>query len=63
MQDAGDWVDGEVTRMFIKRLVEETGITGMQARDFLNLIGPNWSSLIREARNIERDRETGGLPD
>jgi hypothetical protein len=63
MEDAGDWVSSEVKRTFIKRLVEETGITEKHARDLLNLIGPNWSSLIREARNMERSREGGALPD
>jgi len=34
----------------VRRLVSETGITEAQARDLISVLGPNWSSLLREAR-------------
>jgi len=37
---------------FVKRLVEETGITDDQALELVLLIGLNWSSLVREAKAL-----------
>ncbi|SFP87224.1 hypothetical protein SAMN03159463_05042 [Mesorhizobium sp. NFR06] len=39
----------------IQRLVRETGITEQQARDLVGVLGEtNWSSLVREARLLNR---------
>ncbi len=40
----------------IKQLVQETGVTEAQAADLVTLIGINWSSLVREARILNRNR-------
>lgn len=45
-------MDGPVVR----RLVKETGITEEQARELVVLLGVNWSSLMREARLLNRKR-------
>ncbi|WP_167449043.1 hypothetical protein [Mesorhizobium hawassense] len=37
---------------FVKRLVDETGISEAQALELIYLIGLNWSSLVREAKAI-----------
>ena len=34
----------------IRRLIADTGISEMQARELVMLIGMDWSSLVREAR-------------
>ncbi|RWE38599.1 MAG: hypothetical protein EOS78_13225 [Mesorhizobium sp.] len=34
----------------IRKLVQHTGITEVQALELINLIGPNWNSLVREAK-------------
>ncbi|MEI9403375.1 hypothetical protein [Mesorhizobium argentiipisi] len=34
---------------FIRRLVDETGITEEQARNLIALLGYEWTSLLREA--------------
>ncbi|MER9580931.1 hypothetical protein [Mesorhizobium sp. M0276] len=39
----------------IQRLVHETGITEEQARDLVSILGITlWSSLVREARLLNR---------
>lgn len=40
----------------VRRLVKETGITEEQARALVALLGVNWSSLVREARLLQRKR-------
>jgi hypothetical protein len=42
----------------VERLVEETGITEAQARELVILLGTDWSSLIREAKLIQKKRPT-----
>lgn len=42
-------VDATVTR-----LIKETGITDLQARDLIAMMGLDWSSLIREAHLIPK---------
>lgn len=37
-----------------RRLVDETGITGTQARELVAFLGPNWLSLVREARLLKK---------
>jgi hypothetical protein len=37
---------------FVQRLVGETGISEAQALELIYLIGLNWSSLVREAKDI-----------
>ncbi|BCM19150.1 hypothetical protein MJ8_29220 [Mesorhizobium sp. J8] len=44
----------------VARLVQETGITESQAWELIALLGPNWSSLIREARAHLGDRKPLG---
>jgi hypothetical protein len=39
----------------VGRLIAETGITEVQARELIVFLGLNWSSLLREAR-ILKDR-------
>ncbi|MEQ1955218.1 hypothetical protein [Mesorhizobium sp. CN2-181] len=51
---AGDWVSGEVRRLLVKRLVKEAGISEARASELIDMLGPDWSSLIREARNLQR---------
>lgn len=38
----------------VARLVSETGVTEMQARELISLLGLNWPSLVREARLIKK---------
>lgn len=38
----------------VQRLVAETGITETQARELVAMLGLQWSSLVREARNLKR---------
>lgn len=38
--------------VFVKKLVEETGITEAQALELIMLLGLDWNSLIREAKAI-----------
>ena len=40
----------------VSRLVKETGVTEEQARELIALLGMNWSSLLREARQLNRKR-------
>jgi hypothetical protein len=40
----------------IRRLVRETGITMDQARFLISILGNDWSSLVREARLLTRNR-------
>ena len=40
----------------IQRLVHETGVTHEQARELVALLGLNWSSLVREAKLLNRKR-------
>ena len=55
-ESPGNWVSTEGKRLLIKRLVKEAGITQAQARQLVDALGPNWSSLIREARIIAEQR-------
>ena len=45
----------------IQRLVHETGVTHEQARELVALLGPNWSSLVREAKLLNRKRQAGSV--
>lgn len=38
----------------VQRLVAETGITETQARELVAMLGLQWCSLVREARNLKR---------
>ena len=38
----------------IERLVTDTGITKTQARDLIAVLGRDWSSLVREARLLQK---------
>ncbi|WP_176478480.1 MULTISPECIES: hypothetical protein [unclassified Mesorhizobium] len=40
----------------VRLLVEKTGITEAQAVELIYLLGLNWSSLVREAKAIKKDR-------
>lgn len=40
----------------VKHLMQQTGISEPQAKDLVNLIGNNWSSLLREARFLRGTR-------
>ncbi|AZO45657.1 hypothetical protein EJ076_33580 [Mesorhizobium sp. M7D.F.Ca.US.005.01.1.1] len=46
----------DATGGLVSRLVREAGITEAQARELISFRGPNWSSLLREARH-----STGGF--
>jgi hypothetical protein len=37
----------------VRRLVDETGITDIEALDLISVLGLNWSSLVREARILK----------
>lgn len=41
---------------YVRLLVEKTGITEAQAAELIYLLGLNWSSLVREAKAIKKDR-------
>lgn len=36
----------------IKRLIAETGVSEVQARELVLMLGAEWSSLVREARML-----------
>lgn len=38
----------------VKRLIREIGITESQAWELVTLLGPNWDSLVREAKELLR---------
>jgi hypothetical protein len=40
----------------IRRLARETGITMDQARFLVSILGGDWSSLVREARLLTKNR-------
>jgi len=42
------------TDTYVRRLVTETGIAEKQARDLISVLGMNWASLVREAKNLRR---------
>jgi hypothetical protein len=48
------WASDEAKRLLTKRLVEKTGITEAQARQLVETLGPNWSSLVREANILKK---------
>ena len=39
-----------------RRLTEATGITDVQARELIDLLGYEWPSLLREARILMRQK-------
>ena len=41
---------------YVKRLVQETGISEAQALELIRLIGLDWSSLVREAKLLAKKR-------
>ncbi|CDX37433.1 hypothetical protein MPLA_2000002 [Mesorhizobium sp. ORS 3359] len=40
----------------VRRLVQEIGITETQAWELVALLGPNWNSLVREAKLLLSNR-------
>ncbi|TIS62161.1 MAG: hypothetical protein E5X11_10220, partial [Mesorhizobium sp.] len=40
----------------LQRLVREIGITELQARELIAMLGPSWNSLVREAKMLKRNR-------
>lgn len=40
----------------VQRLVKEANMTEEQARELIALLGPDWPSLMREARFLTRKR-------
>jgi hypothetical protein len=44
----------DLADLFVRRLVEETGISKDQARELIEMIGTDWASLLREARFLKR---------
>lgn len=46
-------IESMAMRSAIARLAKETGISEAQATELVILLGPNWSSLIREAKLIK----------
>ncbi|WP_181172820.1 hypothetical protein [Mesorhizobium sp. B2-1-5] len=55
MEDDGSEREDRGMRLLARRLAKEVGISERQARDLIKLIGPDWNSLLREARFL-RDR-------
>ena len=43
---------GALKNETIRRLIADAGISEMQARELVALIGMNWPSLVREARML-----------
>lgn len=37
----------------VRRLIDETGITKVQATELIAILGLNWGSLLREARVLK----------
>jgi len=54
MSDVPEKLDGAGDDGLLKRLIRETGITEAEASDLVMMLGPNWSSLVREARLLKR---------
>ncbi|TPI13642.1 hypothetical protein FJW06_13020 [Mesorhizobium sp. B4-1-3] len=44
----------DLADLLVRRLVKETGISEEQAREFVEMIGTDWASLLREARFLNR---------
>jgi len=42
------------TDAYVRRLVVETGITEAEARELISILGLEWPSLVREAKNLRR---------
>ncbi|WP_217577823.1 hypothetical protein [Mesorhizobium sp. GbtcB19] len=40
----------------VKRLVKQTGITEAQALELIYLVGLNWPSLVREAKELKASK-------
>ena len=40
----------------VNRLIREIGITETQAWELVALLGPNWNSLVREAKELLRQK-------
>ncbi|PBC06803.1 hypothetical protein CK230_29825 [Mesorhizobium sp. WSM3859] len=43
----------EPVDLLVRRLVKEADVSEMQARELVELIGTDWSSLLREARFLK----------
>ena len=54
MSDKPDKQVGVV--LMAQRLIKETGITETEAAYLISVLGTDWSSLVREARVIRRNR-------
>ena len=48
--------DGSGRTWMIRRLVLEAGVTEAEASDLIAMLGMDWSSLIREARVLKKNR-------
>jgi hypothetical protein len=46
----------------IAKLTSATGITALEAATLVEVLGTNWSSLVREARIIRRSASTPRPP-
>lgn len=42
--------------LYAQRLCRETGITEQQAVDLIAMLGPDWASLVREAKHIMKSK-------
>jgi|GEM_PF-6661876 hypothetical protein len=51
-----DWVVDQVKNVLTRRLVKNTGITEVQARELVDRIGPHWPELVREAQTIRNQQ-------
>ncbi|MBZ9701725.1 MULTISPECIES: hypothetical protein [unclassified Mesorhizobium] len=57
MREAGGGPeDDEVMLLLARRLAAEAGISEREAHGLIQLIGTDWSSLLREARFLKNQR-------
>jgi len=56
MPDAPEKPNGAGRAGLVQRLVDETGITEVEASDLIALLGVEWSSLVRQARLLKPKR-------
>ena len=49
-----DWAHEETKRVLIRHLVKETGINEAAARNLVETVGLHWTSLVRDARMIQK---------
>jgi hypothetical protein len=53
---------GALKNEIVTRLIADTGISEMQARELVMMIGMNWPSLVREARLLRASMQAGLNP-